>query len=111
MSMRHHGLTRSALGGALLLAALTLPALAAPNGEALYKQHCATCHEGNVPKAPRREALKKMSAEVLWFSITRGDMKERAAGLSAVDKSALIAYLAPEGSSEIPADSPTDRKS
>lgn len=108
-----HGLARSAFMSALL-AALALPVLAAPapapaagSGEAIYQQRCAVCHEGNVPKAPRREALGKMSAELLWFAITRGDMTERAAGLSAVEKSALIDYLAPEGSSEIPADSPT----
>lgn len=46
-----HGLTRSAFCCALL-AALALPALAAGNGEEIYKQHCAVCHEGNVPKAP-----------------------------------------------------------
>jgi len=101
-----HALARSALIGALL-GALALPALAAGNGEAIYRERCASCHEGNVPKAPEREALRKMSAEVIWYAITRGDMAERVTGLSAVDKSALVNYIAPEGSSEIPAGSTT----
>jgi len=32
-------------------------------GEALYKQRCAACHEGAVPRAPNRAALKQMSPE------------------------------------------------
>lgn len=100
-----HGLTRSAFAG-VLLAMLALPTFAAVDGEAIYGQHCAACHEGNVPKAPRRAALQAMSAEALWFALTRGGMSQQAAALSAVDKNALIDYLAPAGSSDIPADSP-----
>ena len=41
---------------------LFVPAIAAaqppiPNGEAVYTQHCAGCHEGTMPRMPSREAL------------------------------------------------------
>ena len=30
-------------------------------GQALYKQRCAACHEGAVPRAPNRAALEQIS--------------------------------------------------
>jgi Transposase IS116/IS110/IS902 family len=51
---------------AVLCSLLATPAIAAaqgqiPNGEAVYKQHCAACHEGTMPRMPSRETLKSAS--------------------------------------------------
>jgi mono/diheme cytochrome c family protein len=52
------------LGAGVLAAAVVVtwaaaPALAqAPSGEAVYKQNCAACHEGNLPRMPTRAALR-----------------------------------------------------
>jgi len=48
---------------AVLCSLLATPAIAAgqgqtPSGEAVYKQHCASCHEGTMPRMPSRATLK-----------------------------------------------------
>ena len=47
----------------LLLPALASAQQAAPSGAAVYKQRCANCHEGTIPRMPNRAALAKMSPE------------------------------------------------
>ena len=47
---------------------ILMPAIAAaqaptPNGEAVYTQHCAACHEGRLPRMPSREALRTLTPE------------------------------------------------
>src|SRR5690349_8653684 len=48
-----------------LLAVLAMSAglAAAQDGATLYKQNCATCHDGGMDRAPSRDALKAMSAD------------------------------------------------
>jgi len=52
-----------------LLLGLVLPALSAaqpaPSGEAVYKQHCAGCHEGSLPRLPTRATLRAMAPEAI----------------------------------------------
>ncbi|HVH59135.1 MAG TPA: hypothetical protein VM709_02340 [Candidatus Sulfotelmatobacter sp.] len=43
-------------------------------GEALYRQRCAACHEGAVPRAPNRDALKQRSPEGVRFALVGGSM-------------------------------------
>ncbi|HET7259060.1 MAG TPA: PQQ-binding-like beta-propeller repeat protein, partial [Candidatus Acidoferrum sp.] len=62
-------------------------------GEALFKQRCAACHEGGVPKAPNRAALKQMSAENVRFALLTGSMRVQGMGLSAAEISAIAQYL------------------
>lgn len=55
--------------------ALLLSALAcAEDGAAVYKQRCASCHDGGVGRAPNREALKQMSPENVQLALTSGIM-------------------------------------
>lgn len=58
---------------ALLLAG-TASILLGQNGEALYKQMCATCHEGGADRAPSREALRAMSADRVLAALESGPM-------------------------------------
>ena len=62
-------------------------------GEALFKQRCAGCHEGGVPKAPNREALKQMSPENVRFALLKGSMSLQGLGLSSTQIGALAEYL------------------
>ena len=62
-------------------------------GEALFKQRCAGCHEGGVPKAPNRAALKQMSPENVRFALLSGSMKMQGMGLSAAQISDIAQYL------------------
>jgi len=44
------------LVAAAALAAASAAFAQAPSGEAVYKQNCAACHEGNLPRMPTRAA-------------------------------------------------------
>jgi polyvinyl alcohol dehydrogenase (cytochrome) len=75
-------------------------------GEALFKQRCAGCHEGGVPKAPNRAALKQMSAENVRFALLKGSMSMQGMGLSAAQIGAIAQYLTGKlpGKEQIPAE-------
>jgi polyvinyl alcohol dehydrogenase (cytochrome) len=85
----------------LLVAILIVPAAlraqdqAAPNkaGEALYKQRCAACHEGGVPRAPNRAALQQMSPENIRFALKGGSMVVQGLGLSSSQISDIVEFL------------------
>src|SRR5438105_11845820 len=51
-------------------------------GEALYREHCASCHDGSVPRAPRRDAMARLSAESVRLTLTSGSMQAQASGLT-----------------------------
>ncbi|PYT97367.1 MAG: hypothetical protein DMG38_20085 [Acidobacteria bacterium] len=62
-------------------------------GEALYKQRCAACHEGPVPKAPNRAALKQMSPENIRFALVGGSMAVQGLGLTTAQIADLAEFL------------------
>ncbi len=62
-------------------------------GEALYKQRCAACHEGAVPRAPNRAALKQMSPENIRFALKAGSMVVQGLGLSSSQIADVIEFL------------------
>ena len=65
----------------------------APDGEALYKQHCATCHDAGVPRAAARSVLEKLSPDSIRTTLGVGSMVQQAAALPPAQKDAIIAYL------------------
>jgi polyvinyl alcohol dehydrogenase (cytochrome) len=83
---------------AVIVAALlaAAPAFAAdPDGAALYKQHCGSCHDNSaVTRAPAPAALKLMTPENIVKSLESGTMKAQGAGLAAAEKTAVAAFLA-----------------
>ena len=76
----------------------------APNGEAIYKQHCAGCHEGSLQRAPNREALRAMAPEAIDTALSSFSMRRQAAALSSAERRAVAAFLAgrPIGSYRAP---------
>jgi polyvinyl alcohol dehydrogenase (cytochrome) len=62
-------------------------------GEALYRQHCATCHEGQVPKAPHRDFVMMLPGDALLASMTDGIMQAQSAALSPEEKRLVAEYL------------------
>jgi polyvinyl alcohol dehydrogenase (cytochrome) len=66
----------------------------APSGEAVYKQHCAGCHEGSLPRAPNREALRAMAPEAIDTALSSFSMRRQAATLSSAERRAVSAFLA-----------------
>lgn len=65
----------------------------ARSGEAIYRQACAHCHEGQVARAPGRDMLEIMSPESVLRSLTVGVMQQEAAGLSPAERATVAEHL------------------
>ena len=63
------------------------------DGEALYKQHCATCHDAGMPRAAARSVLEKLSPDSIRDTLDAGSMVQQAAALPRAQKDAIIGYL------------------
>ena len=73
------------------------------HAEALYKQNCASCHDGNVAGAPSRDALSALSPATIAAALTDGVMKEQGGGLDRIDIILLSQYLGNEAAgSDVP---------
>ena len=75
-------------------------------GQALYREHCASCHDGGASRAPSRAALEEMSQENIRFALTTGSMKPQAVSLTAEQVDSLARYLSKQD--ELKAQGPTD---
>jgi polyvinyl alcohol dehydrogenase (cytochrome) len=62
-------------------------------GQSLYGQHCASCHDHGVARAPSRQEIREMSAASIEDALTTGRMSAQAAGLSAEQIKALSEFL------------------
>ena len=62
-------------------------------GEALYRAHCASCHEGQAERAPARLAIAQMSQVNIRIALTSGNMRQEAATLTPAEIDAVANYL------------------
>lgn len=67
---------------------------AADPGEALYQEHCAQCHEGNVPRAPHNILFRMSQPEDLLAALNEGVMKAQGAALTPEERVQVANYLA-----------------
>lgn len=63
------------------------------SGDALYRQHCASCHDAGISRAPSRAALGQISRQGIRFALTSGSMAPQGANLSAAQIDALSHFL------------------
>ncbi|HUB83146.1 MAG TPA: PQQ-binding-like beta-propeller repeat protein [Bryobacteraceae bacterium] len=89
------------------LLALIPSVLPAQDGAAIYKERCASCHDAPAGHTPPISAIKQMSGEAIYASLTSGVMKSRAEGLSTAGVMALIGYIAPTGGAQPASTKPT----
>ncbi len=76
-------------------------------GRAHYDQACATCHEGQVKKAPHREMIGLMTPEAILAVMETGIMRQESSGLTAAQRTEVAEYLAgAEMGADIAADLP-----
>jgi polyvinyl alcohol dehydrogenase (cytochrome) len=75
-------------------------------GQALYREHCGSCHDGGASRAPSRAALEQMSVENIRFALTKGSMSSQGANLTPAQVDALAGYLSKLD--ELKAQGPTD---
>jgi polyvinyl alcohol dehydrogenase (cytochrome) len=72
--------------------------------EALYRQHCASCHDGGVPRAANRATLSLLSSEQIRSALTSGSMVAQGAALTAQQRDMLAQHL---GSKAVASASPS----
>ena len=65
----------------------------APSGAAVYKQRCAGCHEGTLPRMPTRQALGAMSPEHIESELASFSMRRQGAALSPAERRAVAEFL------------------
>jgi polyvinyl alcohol dehydrogenase (cytochrome) len=78
-------------------------AQAASEGELVYRNTCATCHEAGVPRTGNRDTLARMSADNIRFALTQGTMRAQAASLSPTQIDAVVRFLASDAGASMPA--------
>lgn len=77
----------------MALATLGL-ASAAPDGEALYKQRCGICHNGQPQaRTPSHDEIANRTPEFIYKAMFEGAMMAQSAGLSAEEGRAIARYL------------------
>src|ERR1700681_1585852 len=78
----------------LTLVSLSTAFAAAPDGEALYKQRCAMCHDGKVQaRTPARDEISGRTPHLVYKAMFEGAMMAQSAGLSAEEGRAIARYL------------------
>lgn len=68
-----------------------------PAAEALYKEHCAQCHEAGIARAPTTAALKQLSPSQILVALMFGSMSAQGRDLSGPQIKSLLRYLANAG--------------
>src|SRR5215468_7280007 len=80
-----------------LLVTLVFPVLAsAQDGQALYRAHCASCHEASSQtRAPSRDALRSLTTERILDALEAqsGPMLIQGQARTSPERRALAAYL------------------
>lgn len=67
---------------------------AAPDGESLYKQHCAGCHDGTPqPRMPSHGELAAKTPDFVFKAMFDGAMVIQAAGLSEDEERAIARFI------------------
>jgi polyvinyl alcohol dehydrogenase (cytochrome) len=78
----------------VLLGALSCAHAADSGGSALYKQHCAACHDvSGQTRAPGPAALRQMSPDNIVRTLETGLMKEQGAALTAAERRTVAEFL------------------
>ncbi len=67
--------------------------LTSPEGDALYKQRCAVCHDSPQDRTPPLFLIRRRSTEDVIQTLTNGSMKQQASGLSMGQVKALAIHL------------------
>jgi polyvinyl alcohol dehydrogenase (cytochrome) len=65
-----------------------------PDGAAVFKQACASCHNENQTTAPLPNVLRQMTAESIFNAMTLGRMQIQAITLSEPEQRAVAVFLA-----------------
>jgi len=67
--------------------------ISAQDGAALFKQSCASCHDGGVDRAPSRDALRTMSPERILDAMENGPMIPMAIRRSGEERRVIAEFV------------------
>lgn len=67
----------------------------APQGDALYAEHCAACHDSDDTRAPGRDALRLRGRQAIVDALTSGSMRYQGMPLNGLERRAIAEFLAP----------------
>jgi polyvinyl alcohol dehydrogenase (cytochrome) len=65
-----------------------------PDGGALYRKHCASCHESGAARAPNTNALRSLSPERILMTLEGGAMMIMGQRRTDPERRAIAEYLA-----------------
>lgn len=91
--MRYGMLPATVLATLMFISAEAAWAQQAPNGAALYRANCASCHDAGVDRAPSREAFLAMSAESVLAAMESGVMITMASRNSTAERRAIAEFV------------------
>src|SRR5262249_40596035 len=79
----------------LVCSVITFAQIGGPkaNGEAVYKQRCAGCHEQTNPRIPSRSTLNRMPATRILSTLDFGVMMTVAYPMTRDEREAVASYL------------------
>ena len=83
-----------------LAAAITAPASSTraqtPDGDTVFGQHCAICHEHPTPenKAPPRDVLATLGPDAIFASLTEGNMRIQGQALTPAERTTVAERIA-----------------
>jgi len=68
-------------------------AVQAQDGAAVYKQHCAQCHDAGLNRAPQPIAMTMMTPEHVLAALTDGKMAEQGKALTPAETRAVATFV------------------
>src|SRR5262249_8872113 len=68
--------------------------VAGPDGARVYEQRCASCHNGNVSRAPQLPALRQRTPEAILDALEPGVMKFTGLGMPGSGANAAAEFVA-----------------
>jgi polyvinyl alcohol dehydrogenase (cytochrome) len=86
----------------LVYALRGLSAATPENGEAVFKQRCAGCHDQTNPRIPTRDTLQKMPATRILRTLNYGAMMSVAYTMSQSQREAVAEWLGTAGADPVP---------
>jgi polyvinyl alcohol dehydrogenase (cytochrome) len=72
-----------------------VPAAALAQGEALFKAHCASCHDPATGRAPDRAQLDRLGTLEVLNALLNGSMRPMAQGLTTKELGEIAVYASP----------------
>ena len=63
------------------------------DGEQVYRQHCARCHEGTMPRMPSRDLLRERTPEDVEIALSSFSMRRQGSALSSAERRAVAEYV------------------